>query len=155
MSTGRFEVPSDKVYSTTPILPKGSYVFAVGDPKTFINMEKDDPTKIRNFGVIVAITTDLDGQKVTLPARLYFHNDGSQRMAKRFLMCTLGFIPNQKGEQDFNKTYPSLWVDPTEQTMSDAFKRVSGGKVTAIVDVKPNPETGDQQNDFRWQTVQA
>lgn len=157
---GRYSVPTDKVYSTTVILEKGEYTFDIGEPKFFKTMEKDQPEKIRNFGAIVAVTTTFDGKSVTLPIRLYMHNDGSQKMTKRFLMCALGFIPNQKGEQDFNREYPELWVDLDHEELAPVFLRTNGKQVKAAVDVKAsrdkdNNETGERQNDFRWQTITA
>lgn len=136
-------------------LPKGDYTFVIGDAKTFHNKgTNQDGSEKENYGVQYNLRVkggEKDGKTVVI--RHYMHVDTTMGMVKQFMMAALGYALNEVDEAQFNRDYPnadySFDTDTTE--LGEMWKKVVGSLVEAAVDIQPQKNNPDRQNQtFRW-----
>jgi len=161
----RYEFDPSKDQAGMVVLPKGTYEFIVGEPKSFIrkNSKNED-----SYGVRYPLTV-ADGEKkgTRISYSTYYQSEGGRGMAKQFLMAVLGYKARgegSQGEEDrFNNDFRGQdWsFDPEEGAVGDAFRAVVGQRVIGILDVQPakdrdGNETGQENQQFvSWLPISA
>lgn len=146
------------VTSNFEVAPKGDYTITFGKPKAFVSKEQDGTVK--NYGIrfpFVFESGEMTGKKGIFTA--YLHNEGSQSMTKRFQMACLGYGGTSEEEKRFNvqdglKDWGSF--DPETGEVGEAWKQFEGSSVIASVDVQPNKNTSEPQQQFKsWRPLSS
>lgn len=130
------------------ILPKGDYVFKVGEPKV-IYSKKDDGTE--SYGILLKLTVsegEFAGKSIF--NRMYLHWEGADRPLKQFMMAAFGFSPSDaEQEAQFNEEYQGEnWdIDFEQKALGEVYMRLKGTHVIWAVDVQTRKDdpTKEQQ----------
>ena len=136
------------------ILPKDSYTFEVGEPKSFIRTSKD-PAKnnAENFGVMYPLKVVSEGASKgkTIYQNLWMHSEGGQKAAKGFLMAATGFSQKQEKEYDTKYETADFSYDPNAKTAGAAWHELTGKMIKCDLDVGMDTEQKEVQKFGFWQ----
>lgn len=152
--SNRYEYDPSKATALQEIFPKDEYEFIIGEPKAFIRKNRKGED---SFGVRFPLTI-AEGRFASKRTMItcYLHSDGAQSMAKRFQMAAYGFRNNQEQEAEFNIEMAGKdWgFDPATGACGEMWRNMAGSRVVGALDVKPNEETGEPQQDFKsWRPL--
>lgn len=148
----RYEYDPSKTQATIEVLEKGDYEFLIGEPKSFIRKNKKNED---SYGIRFPLTAE--GKTKPVYYTCYLHSEGAQGMTKRFQMAAMGFKNNKTDEARFDAEVIGMdWnFDPEAGTVGEAWRKFTGKRVVGSVDVSPNTETGEPQQNWKsWRPVE-
>jgi hypothetical protein len=93
----RFEFDPTTVVASMEVFPKGEYEMVVGEPKAFLRQageDKHDSYGIR-YSLVIKQPDEYDGKRTIFST--YYQSEGSQSMAKQFIMAVLGYGQGKAG----------------------------------------------------------
>jgi hypothetical protein len=150
----KFSFDPTAVQAGMVVLPKDDYEFVLGEPKVFYRVKEDGN---ESYGITVPLLVVSEGEfkgKRIFP-QFYLHTEAAWPMLKGFQLAALGFNVNQ--ESQFNAQYKAEngeWdIDFENKTLGDFWRKLTGQRISATAEVKPNTVTGTDQNQFRWRPV--
>jgi hypothetical protein len=154
----RFEFDPTTVVASMEVFPKGEYEFQIGEPKSFLRQAGED--KHDSFGVmyplVIKLPSEYDGKRTVFST--YYQSEGSQAMAKQFMMAVLGYGKGKPEEDRFDRDMRGKdWsFDPETRSVSDVYRELSGKRVIGTLDVSKNTNTGDPQQQFKsWRPLNS
>lgn len=144
-----------------PVLPKGDYIFEVGEGKPFEDKRTDEATGEEKVSAGVRYSLEIvEGEDYvgkSIPLSVYVHSEAAYGMTKQFVAACLGYTVKTEGE--FNEKYADeeMWlVDPENNVLGDIWKKLQGARVAAAVTKKLNDKSpSGEQNQFRWKPINA
>ena len=133
-----------------PVLEKDSYLFEIGEPKSFARTnQKGEPS----YGVMFPLKVvegPSAGKKVFF--NTYMQSDGGRAAMKRFVMTALGYNPRDK-EKDFDAAYGGAdWsIDPdNNKAVGALYHELTGKMIIGELDVKVGMDDKPQQDWKNW-----
>lgn len=154
----RFEFDPTTVVASLEVFPKGEYEFVVGEPKSFLRQAGED--KHDSFGIRYSLTVkqpdEYDGKRSVFST--YYQSEGSQAMAKQFIMAVLGYGKGKPEEERFDRDMRGKdWsFDPETGACGDIYRELTGKRVIGSLDVDKNKNTGDPMQVFKgWRTISS
>lgn len=149
----RFDNDPTKVQASFEVLPKDTYEFQVGEPKSFFrqNNKGNDSYGIR-FPLVV-MSDNAKGKRVVF--NTYQQSEGAQAMAKQFVMAVLGYGKGKTEEKRFDAEYAGKdWsFDTDTNAVGDMWRSVTGQRVVGDLDTQIS-DTGDEQQKFvQWRPI--
>lgn len=134
------------------VFSKGDYEFIVGEPKSF---QRTNDKGQETYGVRWQLTLAEDTNGYRKGAKQfysgYLHSDGAHAFVKMMVMACLGFNPRSKDdERKFDSEFQGGdWsIDTETNGVGDVYRRTTGKRVVASLDVQPNPNTGEASQRF-------
>lgn len=156
--TSPFAFRPSAVVAGIEVLPKDSYHFEVGEPKSFSRISKD-PAKegAANAGVMYPLKVVSEGPKKgkTIYYNCWLHTEGGQKITKSFLMAVLGFSMKQQGDYDAKYDAADWSCDFDNKTCGAAWHEATGKVVSCDLDVKMSEQNEEQQNFGFWRVYGA
>jgi len=145
----RFEHDPANVVATLEVLPKDTYEFIIGQPKSFFrqNAKGGDSYGIR-YPLVVA-EGPMKDKKVLFST--YFQSEGAQAVGKQFLMAGYGFGRTSGDEKVFNQQYAGsdFGFDTDTASVGEMYAELRGKRIVGDLDVRLNETNGEQQQDFK------
>lgn len=154
----RFEFDPTTVVASMEVFPKGEYELQVGEPKSFLRQageDKHDSYGIR-YPLVVKLPGEYDGKRTSFST--YYQSEGSQAMAKQFIMAVLGYGKGKPEEERFDRDYRGKdWgFDPETGAVGDMYRELVGKRVIGSLDVQKNNNTGDPMQSFKsWRPLSS
>ena len=157
--TPSFNFDPTKDTASSEVFPKDDYEIQVGEPKSFLRTAaKGTPNEHDSYGVRFPLTIrggEYEGKKIN-NFSVYHQSEGARAVGKQFLMAVLGYKKGKQEEQRFNEDMAGKdWkCDYETGAVGDAFREVTGKRVVGSLDVKKNPQNGEEQQDFKaWRPI--
>ena len=154
----RFEFDPTTVVASMEVYPKGEYEFVIGEPKSFQRQAGED--KHDSFGIryplVIKAPDEYDGKRTVFST--YYQSEGSQAMAKQFIMAVLGYGKGKPEEERFDRDMRGKdWsFDPETGAVGDIYRELTGKRVIGSLDVQKNNNTGDPMQAFKgWRTISS
>lgn len=146
----KFEFDPSTVVASIEVFPKGEYEFQVGEPKSFLRQageDKHDSYGIR-YSLVIKLPDEYNGKRTVFST--YYQSEGSQAMAKQFMMAVLGFDKGREAEKRFDEEMRGKdWsFDPQTGSVGDAYRELTGKRVIGSLDQTKNANTGDPMQQF-------
>lgn len=152
----KFEFDPSTVVASIEVFPKGEYEFQVGEPKSFLRQageDKHDSYGIR-YSLVIKQPDEYNGKRTIFST--YYQSEGSQAMAKQFMMAVLGFGKGREEEKRFDEEMRGKdWsFDPSTGAVGDAYRELTGKRVIGSLDTDKNNRTGDPMQVFNsWRPL--
>lgn len=153
----RFEHNPANVAASIEVFPKDDYEFIVGEPKPFHGITKSGKNEGKeNYGMRFALSIgrgDYQGKRTVYT--IFEHNEGSQSVGKQFKMAVLGFGKGRAEEQRFDAEFGGKdWSFDTDSgEVGDAWREMTGQRVTGSLDVEQG-QNGDEQQSWKgWRVA--
>jgi hypothetical protein len=154
--TDRFNFDPTTVVASMEVFPKGEYECQIGEPKSFIRKAGEDQHD--SFGVrypiVIKLPDEYNGKRTLFST--YYQSEGSQAMAKQFMMAALGYGKGKPEEERFDRDMRGQdWgFDPSTGAVGDAYRELTGKRVIGNFDVDKNNRTGDPMQVFKsWRPI--
>lgn len=154
----RFSFDPTLVVASMEVYPKSEYEFQVGEPKAFLRQAGED--KHDSFGIryplVIKLPDEYSGKRTLFST--YYQSEGSQAMAKQFIMAVLGYGKGRPEEERFDREQRGKdWeFDPSTGAVGDAYRELTGKRVIGGLDVDKNKNTGDPMQVFKsWRTISS
>jgi hypothetical protein len=154
----RFEFDPTLVVASMEVFPKQEYELQVGEPKSFIRKAGQDQHD--SFGVryplVIKLPDEYNGKRTLFST--YYQSEGSQAMAKQFMMAALGYGKGKQEEERFDRDMRGKdWgFDPATGAVGDAYRELTGKRVIGSLDVGKNENTGDPMQQFKgWRPISS
>jgi len=150
----QFTFDPTQVSAGIKIFDKGTYEFAIGQPKPFFKDAQND--KSENFGVRYVLTDRASGDKYIQTC--YMHNQGGQSFSKGFMMAAYGFARNQ--ENEFNAfcrkefTEKDYAFSHEDNSAGRYWTEVAGKNIVADMDVQFDAKSGNQQQKVQFRPIE-
>src|SRR3982751_862294 len=149
--TPRFEFDPSTVAASIETFPKGEYEVIVGEPKTFVRQageDKHDSFGIR-YSLVIKQPDEYDGKRTVFST--YYQSEGSQAMAKQFMMAVLGYGKGKPEEERFDRDVRGKdWsIDFESGTVGEMYRELTGKRVIGSFDITKNANTGDPMQQFK------
>lgn len=145
----RYNFDPSQASATIEVLPKATYEFQVGEPKSFIRQNSKDED---SYGIRYPLTVMTEGphHNKRVYYSTYYQSDGGQGFAKQFLMACLGYAKTPAEEKRFNAEQGGKdWsYDPETGGVGDGYRQVTGQRVVGDLDISKNNRTGDDMQQF-------
>jgi hypothetical protein len=154
----RFEFDPTTVVASIEVFPKGEYEFVVGEPKAFMRQageDKHDSYGIR-YPLVLRAPDEYDGKRTVFST--YYQSEGSQAMAKQFIMAVMGYGKGKPEEERFDRDMRGQdWgFDPETGAVSELYRELSGKRVVGTLDIQKNNNTGDAMQAFKsWRPISS
>jgi hypothetical protein len=152
----RVEAHPASVSSTLEIFPKGTYELTIQGVAGFIGKQENAagemPSGVR-YTLVIDKPTQFKGKRVL--QNCYQHNEGSQSMAKQFLMAALGYGRSRPEEERFNEDEANTdWGYDTDGPVGDGWNKLVGRTVVGDFDVQMNKQRpGEDQQKISWRPL--
>lgn len=144
----RFNFDPNAVSASIEVLPKDSYEFIIGEPKSFMrkNRKGEDSYGIR-YPLVVAEGPHKDKRVFY---SIYQQSEGAQAVGKQFLMAALGYDRSSDAEKEYNAAHggADFSFNTDDQTVGDGWMELKGQRVNGELDVAMNDETGAEMQQF-------
>lgn len=153
MSNGPFSFRPSSVVAGFEILPKDSYTFEVGEPKSFKNISKNpDKAGQEIFGVRYPLKVVSEGPKKnkSISTQLWLHTEGGVKMAKGFLMAVSGYKMNDEKAYDDKYDAADWTLDIDNKSCGSAWHELTGKLVNCDLDVQMDDQAREQQKFGNW-----
>lgn len=154
----RFEFDPTTVVASMEVFPKGEYECVIGEPKSFLRQAGED--KHDSFGIryplVLKLPSEYDGKRTLFST--YYQSEGSQAMAKQFMMAVLGYGKGKPEEDRFDREYRGKdWsFDPETGGVADIYRELTGKRVIGTFDVQKNENSGDPMQAFKsWRPISS
>jgi hypothetical protein len=154
----RFEFDPTTVVASMEVFPKGEYEMVVGEPKAFLRQageDKHDSYGIR-YSLVIKQPDEYDGKRTIFST--YYQSEGSQSMAKQFIMAVLGYGRGKPEEERFDRDMRGKdWsFDPETGGVGDIYRELTGKRVIGSLDTQKNNQTGDPMQSFKsWRPISS
>lgn len=154
----RFNFDPTTVVASMEVFPKGEYEFQVGEPKSFLRQageDKHDSYGIR-YPLVIKLPDEYNGKRTVFST--YYQSEGSQAMAKQFMMAVFGYSKGKPEEERFDRDMRGKdWgFDPETGAVGDAYRELTGKRVIGSLDIQKNNNTGDPMQSFKsWRPLSS
>lgn len=150
-----FNFDPTNVVASFEVYPKDEYEFQVGEPKAFSRTAGEDNHP--SFGIrypLVIKEGPFAGKRTLF--NTYYQSEGSQSIAKQFMMAVLGYGKGAPEEKRFDGDMRGKNWDFDGETggVGDAYRELTGKRVYGSLDVGKNTRDGSDQQQFKsWRPI--